>query len=501
MTAQTTAPLKAFNVVDGGLGEAARVGDHAILTRDVPRHGAAELAADMAEVYAMALLRDVPFDAMTNPHHTVTIDGGTRFTLHELLCELRSLTWFDRSAVSFRDVDDTAFSRAGLGDEGHRRSLRWNGDGQLTLRTLFRGGVACDGPAAPISPLWSQGMRPSIRAALGTVPGEAAPMSEWIDWLDRTVGADLPLPGHDAAPRCHVVTPRGLAEQVHTAHPGQIFFATALRMLGLGVGYDAGISATPVLRRHWTAQRLLTLMCCAVRRATALAQVRAGRTDRLSRPGVTAARFAVMHARDDLHSGPDGVLLRAAIDELANACPNLLHWVGRMNATTGDRTRIRETLHLPVMCEDGLPLHPSDGAAQALTAGALVTVMKAVFDLPRHQPHLATAAATGVDAAGLDRLAGDVALGRIVAGGYYHAENHADLRMGEALGLQILREALEGDNLSASIGFSGLDGQRHAISANPRAFRCGYASLRVDGDFTPWPADGRRGAAKLTAVV
>jgi len=61
--------------------------------------GPAELAAELAELYALSLVRDLPFALMQDPHCTIWIDGTTRFTLHELLCELRSLSWFDDQAL------------------------------------------------------------------------------------------------------------------------------------------------------------------------------------------------------------------------------------------------------------------------------------------------------------------------------------------------------------------------------------------------------------------
>lgn len=490
-----TRPETTFRVIEGG-----RTGTcpaDRLVVPPAPRLCAAELAADMAELFALGLVQDQPAEALVDPHRAVRVDSATRFTMHELLCELRNLSWFDeRAAESLTGPSPS--SLAGPGDADHRRRLRLNGDGQLTLRSLLRGGVALRNGGPVISAFWKNDVEVYAgHAPAGDAPGEDAPMSDWLDWCARHSRAGLQRQAGPARP------PRRMslgerAEALHRTVPSRPFHNAALVALAQGAKIDAGLPA----QGYWTAPRLFALMTEAEALARHLALLQSGRPDRLSRPAVTAARMTVWLAREDVAQGAQATDYREAIEELVSAAPNLMTWVSRANrALRGARGR-DAGLFLPLAGPARQHLNPSDLVAHAVVAGALATLIKAVLDTSR-QATLRTAGIRGAVGAledQIDRLASNVALLRCVAGGYFPAENVRDLRLGQDIALCLLRRRLEQDNRSASLSFRDFDGCSVQILAHPRRLGQGQVELRRDGAPAAWPQDASHPAAHLTAV-
>lgn len=122
----------------------------------VPTLTSSELTAEMAEVYALALIRDLPFPKFADADHAVKwfiksttgaaelepVDAG--FTVSELIAELNKLVWFKKSAATMASFGDSATPQ-----ENRRRLARLNtGETSLSAQSLFRGSVpgAKDGP-------------------------------------------------------------------------------------------------------------------------------------------------------------------------------------------------------------------------------------------------------------------------------------------------------------------------------------------------------------------
>ncbi|MBY6004845.1 bromoperoxidase [Salipiger bermudensis] len=487
-----------LRIIDGGLrpGAAANV---QLQLPTAPRMGPAELAAELAELYAMALVRDLPFALMQDPHCEIWIDASTRFTLHELLCELRSLSWFNDQALPVPGPVETVLcSRAVCGDADHRRTLRLNGDGQLTLRSLFRGVVAHRGPTIRLSTLHATDHRSPSETEPCSAPEADAPMSRWLDYIERCSGASLaaPAPG-DPQPEA-LITPRALAERLHGSHPCRIYFNAALRLLARQAPLDPGLEGIAPSARV-SAQTLLSMMADCAERAFTAAMRMQGRADRLSRPGVTAARITALLASEDQPCGSDGDIAACA-EELAGKTPQLLHWVDRMNRAQGRTARGRSDLHLPSLRAD-LPPHRADHVAKVVVAGALSTLLKAVFDSRRHaRLRMVGSSGSGIDiGAEADRLAGDVALARSVTGSAYQAENFNDLRLGEAIACQVLRSRFEAQGQGLSMGFTNFDGRLVDLAVHAHG-GSGHATFRLDGRLAPWPMEASRNASHLAVV-
>ncbi|MCF7702227.1 hypothetical protein [Loktanella sp. M215] len=267
-----------------------------------PQVGSDELTAEMAELYAMALLRDVPFNAFESGA-SGTQAGPSGLTVDAAVDALNALPWFDGSA--------TAPGGAALSSREKARQQARTGDGSpLTRQTLFRGSTAgartgpyisqfllignveraptapnaFAAPAAPapqrsetVSPkfLSAQDARGAVDASgTGTValtlpgdghgrgvilygqqiiPQKIVPhaegvdwMQNWIDWLDVQNGRDTRsrasflLDGAQGKAR-FIHTPRDLATYVHYDALYQAYLNACLILLGQGAAFDAGL--------------------------------------------------------------------------------------------------------------------------------------------------------------------------------------------------------------------------------------------------------------------
>lgn len=452
MTAHVKVGGPVFKVIDGSVSNVATRP-----SRDMPATtsldlSGAELAAEMADLFALGLLQDVPFEKLGDAHHVVRIDPATRFTLHELLCELRSLGWHDAKTAPFAAANCSLAMQEG---DSHRRSIRWNGDGQLTLRTLYRGGVS--------------------------LMGESAVLAQSMDRGAQTVSLSQ------------------LALDVFDAAPGSVFADEVRQALADGVAFDAGLTSFPGAGEKWTNARLGTLLAQAHEKATRGGLAKLIDPRRMARPAVTAARMSVYLSRDDSVLSDDAQGLQSAADELAHSAPNLLQWMTRANQARRGTLRLPVSLFLPLEAPDALPLHPADAAAHCHVAGALGTLVKAIFDTGAGSRLAAVGQGLSL-AQEMDRLMANVSLARAASGGYYPAENWQDLRCGQAIAVEMLRETLAEDNRSAELAFRDLDGRAIRLVAHPRQIGAGHVELYVDGTPKPWPQGDLRGT-HLTAVV
>jgi hypothetical protein len=481
MTQHRSQARAAFRVIDGGVPAQSRPRSEGTLP-DPLNFGAAELAAEMADLFAMGLLAEAPVAGLRDPHHAVWVDGATRFTLHELLCELRSLPWND-AATARRPCNAAA---------AERRAQRWNRDGQLTLRTLFRASVALPDGGARLSALFRSDRCMAEPQGAEAQPERGAGMSDWLDWAARQSGAGLHLPGFPALVP-DLETLGDLAAHVRQMPPARPFHNAALAALARGTPFDPGLAGL------WGGPQLLALMAEAEIRVRRLLSRLALRGGRLTRPAVSAARMTVQLAREERSAAADGAVLRAAAEELTAAAPTLLHWVSRANARARGPQRFARALFLPLGGDGGV--QAADLVAHVAVAGALGTLLKAAFDTSRlRRMDLGGGAGTGIALeTETDLLCANIALARLVTGGHYPAENARDLRLGQGVALQVLREALEEEGRSAELGFCDLDGRKVVLRAHPRIRGRGQAELRLDGQPAPWPEERR--ASHLTAVV
>jgi len=109
------------------------------------------------------------------------------------------------------------------------------------------------------------------------------------------------------------------------------------------------------------------------------------------------------------------------------------------------------TYLLPQAYPEGCPLHPAYGAGHATVAGACVTILKALFDESFIIPNPVAPAANGLSLnpymgppltvrGELNKLAANVAMGRNFAGIHWRGDYTQSLLLGEAVAINVLRD-------------------------------------------------------------
>ncbi|QDU61513.1 hypothetical protein Pan216_23740 [Planctomycetes bacterium Pan216] len=245
-----------------------------------PRVGSSELAAEMAEVYALALLRDVSFT-------TIQKGGDKRFCcdedaagpavlsaqrIVELLNEMAFYSGKQVVSSTPHVIDSTGMNRF----ERNRRFARTQSlGGSLSTRSVFRGST----PGAAAGPYLSQFMligNFSLACRGGgrsSFPGTDAAfdlqdgfirygsliidqrtlthracldyMTDWCSWLDVQNGANFKDTDQFEAKRRFITTPRDLATYVHFDALYEAYLNACLILLSLRVPPSQGMEPPP----------------------------------------------------------------------------------------------------------------------------------------------------------------------------------------------------------------------------------------------------------------
>ncbi|MGB3735308.1 MAG: vanadium-dependent haloperoxidase [Ilumatobacter sp.] len=432
-------------------------------TFTMPPHPSAdsqELISEMAEVYWMALCRDVPF-ADWEGHPTVT----------DARASLARFWWFrdDRTHLLDGTTDRHATSLA------RRRILNTDDDELVDLDKLFRGVT----PGEQVGPYVSQFLLIGNRGVNGadtehaltdgyvaygamrmdqrvrSAPTGADYMTNWDEFLDVQNGANVgggePFdPGHR-----FVSKPRDLATYVHYDALYQAYLNACLILFGLKAPVDPGL---PFLRPdHVDKQQgfaqfgnphLLTLVTEVATRALKAVRFQKFNVHRRMRPEALAGW---MYQR---RNGDASVTNRLAVFEtMENAFAGSPRVDVALDAANG-----ADNWLLPMAFPEGSPAHPSYGAGHATVAGACVTILKAWFDhgwelddgtspiaYAPNADGTALVAAPPPDApltveGELNKLAGNISVGRNWAGVHYYSDYIESFRLGEQIALSLLEE-------------------------------------------------------------
>lgn len=483
-----------------------------------PRLGSDELAGEMAEVYAMALLRDAKFEDIAS-------GAGTAGAL---ATDLAGMPWFSSAP-------------AAIGDR--RRHIQGPTD-------LFRGST----PGSNNGPWLSQFLLVGNRGPAGAVTGpplavRAMPevddgfvyygtqfidqrsvvakagcdwMQTWAAWLDAQNGVDFNGLDQLDDRRQFLTTPRDIATYVHFDALYQAYQVACLLMLAGGApfGKDRGLpesnSRTRSAFASYGGPHILSLVTEVATRALKLVWRQKWMHHRRLRPEVVAG-LLTLHANDPA-AIPDPALSSALTELLAKIPANILSAIAakntadttggtatasaglvQPNANTAGLPTIAATRNylLPMAFPEGSPTHPAYGAGHATVAGACVTALKAFFEMYDTDgvtelpwPLAAGQGPNGSGAYGfgkvyvgnnaslkkaqgtphltvqgeLDKLAANIAIARNIAGVHYYTDYFASMRMGERLTVSILQEqaALYGERMSMS--FTSFDGDRIRVS-------------------------------------
>jgi len=452
---------------------------HAVTMSPAPALGSSELAYEMAEVYELALLRDV-----------LLSDFNNSLSNADITTSIGRL-----NAISY-DI---------TGKDGRSRK---NENGDITAQTAFRG----SSPGVEHGPYLSQFMLLGNQSVAGDhdvtdgiiqygalrvdqrVPVASAGtnfMTEWNDWLDVQNGAD-PQSGNEAAiygsstsiTRRFISTPRDLATYVHYDALYESYLNACLILLGMKAPSDPGfdhlsgsgtlhlnslspdnLTLTEAFEVHereaggfalWGGPHILTLVTEVATRALKAVRYQKFNTHCRLRPEALAARIhKASQIESDFH--PIGNVfsqLEAEIQATVNAI---------------ETSNVSGTKLLPMAFQEGSPMHPSYGAGHATVAGACVTILKAYFDTSAvlvnrsgkvmfsnykngdtpvaFVPDASMNSLTDVNDGSyltlegeLNKLAANISIARNMAGVHFYSDYYDSLRMGEEIAIGILEE-------------------------------------------------------------
>lgn len=373
-----------------------------------PRFSSREIAAEIAENYWMALLRDVPFtDYPANPIANAAAADLTQF------------------GADFKGAK--------------------NSGGQVTPDLLFRGLTPGDKAGPAMSQFWylpcffgANEVSQQIRTVHGIASGGQDYMTDFNSWLSIQNGA-APQTGDifDPTPR-YIRNGRDIGQWVHVDVLFQGYFQAFLVMAGLGVPADSGNpynnSATQIGFGTFGGPHIATLLCEVSTRALKAVWNQKWFLHRRLRPEVFAARVDRR-----LYHGANYPIDTEILDSLSSVS----RLGGYMTAGNG---------LLPMAFPEGSPTHPSYGAGHATVAGACVTILKAWFDESAVIENPVVPDATGqvlVPYAGsenltiggeLNKMASNVALGRNIAGVHWRSDGTESMKLGEAVAISILKD-------------------------------------------------------------
>jgi len=435
----------------------------AVTIPPAPRLDSQELIAEMAEVYWMALLRDIPFSEWS-AHPKIT----------QARQSLGQFYWFaaDRTnRLTSSDLAPAALAR--------RRVLVQNKGDSVPLASFMRGVT----PGETTGPYLSQflllgnigingndavhlmtdgmiafgGIRIDQRVRIATPNVDF--MTVWEEWLDVQNGADVrgretyQMAPNDTYRFIH--TPRDLATYVHYDALYEAYLNACLMLLGMGAPFDPGL---PFQRPDWQDKQL------------GFAQFGGPHILSLVTEVATRALKAVRYQKFNIHrrvrpEGVGGLLHQWHATGLpeAEVLDNLLRAFNGSSGLTAEITALTGgNLLLPMAFPEGSPTHPAYGAGHATVAGACVTILKAFFDagweLPLRDGGGAPVAYEADPATNgqslrqitlnrpltvegeLNKVAANVAIGRDWAGVHYYSDYYESFKLGEEVALGLLEE-------------------------------------------------------------
>lgn len=273
----------------------------------------------------------------------------------------------------------------------------------------------------------------------------------WLDAQDGLAQSAYPL----ESGRCFVRNGRDLAEYVHRDFIYQAALSAGLILLDLGAPPNPG---SPYIRARceasfttFGAPYLMYLIATATHAALTSCWWQKWMVHRRIRPEELGGRVA---------------------NHLAGRARYPLHASLLDSAALAETQRRQGSPLLSSSYAEGCPTHPAYPAGHAVVAGAGITVVKAFFDesFPMPQPVVPSPDGRSLlpydgpplTAGGeLDKLAGNIGMGRCFAGIHWRSDIEEGLRLGEEVAICVLREL----QLAAHEPFSGF--RFHRIDGRP----------------------------------
>lgn len=396
-----------------------------------------ELAAEMAEVYLLALARDIPISKWSESNEFI------RFAIEEL----NKLPWFANKA-SFNDSPEESFRRRG----------------RVTINNIFRGLL----PGSLVGPYLSQFLIGGSNHIVGDNGGQSGIiqygsitinqrtriaksgkdfMTTMDYFLDVQDGADLRRREEYERGVRLISTLRDMATYVHFDALYEAYLNATLIMLANEVPFDSNLPFTAkdsIDKQQGFAlyggPHILTLVTEVATRALKAVRFSKFNVHRRTRPEAVGG---LIHKQKTEGKFPEVQKLVKSLDNILDkVCEHNEHLNGYGNGT----------YLLPMAFSEGSPMHPSYGSGHATVAGACVTILKAFFNenhvlknVYEVDPHTDTLVkcpnASKLTVGGeLEKLADNISIGRDVAGVHYFSDQWESLLLGEKIALGLLEE-------------------------------------------------------------
>nr|CAA6830557.1 MAG: Unknown protein [uncultured Thiotrichaceae bacterium] len=475
----------------------------------------ADSAAEMVELYWMALLRDVPLAEFTGHDQHPKVKEAVKDIEHAFKAAL------SKDSVPGALELGLDLPQKAVVPEKYEQGAHADFTLDISPQTLFRCGL----PDEQYGPLISQFLLRDVPYGVQRISTKQVPyvrnkdfLTRYEDWLlaqdqgtdrfgrdygncnnyeDQVYGREQYYPA-DGTTR-HVSTLRDLARFVNRDALHQAYFNAALFLDGVGAPLDDGnpYAENKVYKReHGFATLggpdLLTLVSEVASRALKVVWRQKWMVHRRCRPEVYGGLLQMQlegppkQATKDYGLG-DVVTGSAALEQVY------------------DKYR---SYFLPMAFSAGSPNHPAYGAGHATVAGACITILKAWFKEeaplhsslpPQNMPSKEPWALSGLETQGLlqpgqhlgdeyfdapstynghdahlmtiggelNKLASNIAMGRSMGGVHWRSDNTRSLRLGEQLACEILcKRAKEYAEKPVSFSFRSFDGELVKIDSD-----------------------------------
>ena len=446
---------------------------------DSTRNTNPELIFEMAEVYELAILRDVPLNNFDNKNTTDELTAS--------IARLNNLDYVNNQ---------------------NGRPRKVNQAGELDLQTVFRG----SSPGVEVGPYLSQFLligNKGVNGVDNTTTGRIAYgvqqidqrvpvasvqnyMTQWENYVRVQRGIKQERETYVEGNGSHrfIYTPRDLATYVHYDALYQAYLNACFILLGMGTPFDPSFdhlsgggeaAKDPKTRPHaggfalYAGPHILTLVTEVATRALKAIRFQKFNNHIRLRPEALAARIDLVRRKNNGEIQES--LIPQALSQYVHGFIDKLGSNGYGSLTTSTLGRIAKIAEssylLPMAFPEGSPMHPAYGAGHATVAGACVTILKAFFDTStvlikdsnneykfKHQEAQDQFIAFRTNSSGTDlitedinnisealtlegelnKLAANISIGRNMAGVHYFSDYYDSIRMGEQIAIGILQE-------------------------------------------------------------
>lgn len=369
-----------------------------------------ELVLEMAEVYELAVLRDMPLNAFEGK--TDRADNELKSSINRLnaldYIKNKNVTGRPRKVNSKRKLDPQTVFRGSspgveIGPYLSQFMLLGNRDlnmgGSVTEGLITYGVLQIDQkvPVAKPNTDYMTKLEEYVRVQRGL-----RPTTDPEIYVDKD-GNDAESPARPA--RRFISTPRDLATYVHYDALYEAYLNACIILLGMKTPFDpafdhlsgGGVASDRVTSRRraggfalYGGPHILNLVTEVATRALKAVRFQKFNNHMRLRPEAFAARIELLRepAGKDIPAllcQDIGLLKKALSDnEAGNPSQSTLDAIARLtgkNNSTDDGTTPGESNYfLPMAFPEGSPMHPAYGAGHATVAGACVTILKAFFD-------------------------------------------------------------------------------------------------------------------------